>query len=89
MKTYYVTVYLRENNGHPLAEVYQIEAKCPKDAAYLIGRQFGFQCKQTFQGLHLGYIDETGSYDKSYPICLCIISKPYGNQKQKWYGISQ
>ena len=49
-----------------------IEASSPKDAAYKIARQLGYQGKQTLQGRTYDYISKTGEFDGSVPCCIAV-----------------
>lgn len=62
-----------------------IEARSPKEAAYFMGRQLGYQCKQTLQGRTYDYITKTNEFNSNARCCVAV----YDGSKVSYYNISQ
>jgi hypothetical protein len=61
-----------------------IEASSPKDAAYKIARQLGYQGKQTLQGRTYDYISKIGEFDGSVPCCVAVYNS---NGSVNYYSV--
>lgn len=62
-----------------------IEARSPKEAAYFMGRQMGYQCKQTIQGRTFDYVTKTTEFNSNVVCCVAV----YDGSKVSYYNISQ
>lgn len=62
----------------------EIIASSPKDAAYKMARQLGYQGKQTLQGRTYDYISKTGEFDGSVPCCIAVRSS---NGSVSYYSV--
>lgn len=67
----------------------QVQAKSPSEAAYIMGRQLGYQVKQRFQGQIYSYINEVAEFDGAVPLCVAVTPAEGKVRKTRYYAITQ